>query len=285
VRVLDAYGWLADAYADAEEARGGAEVYARCPLGHDAARVRFSLGDGGRLLVRCFRCGPAATLEILRAVGRSYKDCFPGGTDWKAVPQRAVARYPYRDEAGVTLYETVRLEPGRGGRDKEFRQRRPNPGYDPARPSGRENPRHLYNLDGVRRVLYRLPELLAADPRRVALVVAGEKDCDHLAAVGVLATTNVCGERAAWLPEYSRCLAGRDVVVVPDADAAGRRHADEVCGSLMDYAASVRKAALPEKDATAFLMRLRRAGVTRRDDLRRELWAALAVARRWAVVG
>jgi hypothetical protein len=60
-------------------------------------------------------------------------------------PQRAIAKtYDYTDEAGQILFQAVRYEP------KDFRQRRPDG-------SG-----WIFNLDGVRRVPYRLPELIEA---------------------------------------------------------------------------------------------------------------------------
>src|SRR5262245_55268962 len=83
-------------------------------------------------------------------------------------PRRVVAVYDYRDEDGRLLYQTVRYEP------KDFRQRRPD---------GQGG--WVYRLDGVRRVLYRLPELNTADRSRPVFVVEGEKDADRLAALGV----------------------------------------------------------------------------------------------------
>ena len=47
-------------------------------------------------------------------------------------------------------------------------------------------------MKGVRRVLYRLPELLAR-PDEPVYVVEGEKDADRLASMGLLATTNSGG--------------------------------------------------------------------------------------------
>jgi len=270
MRVLDAYAWLPESFAGVCE--DGAFVNADCPLrDHRHSRLRFWLGSDGRLLFGCW--AGCDKLEILRAVGRTWRDCFPAGEVPDRPKQEIAARYRYTDESGVLLYETVRLEPGTRGRDKDFRQRRPKPGggWD-------------WSLGDVRRVLYRLPDLLARTGEAVC-VVAGEKDCDSLAAVGVLATTNVCGERSPWLAEYSECLAGRDVVVVPDQDAAGARHADEVVGSLVRHdAASVRVAELPNKDATAFLNGLRVAGVRDRADLAREWWAAVAQAWPWVRV-
>lgn len=134
--------------------------------------------------------------------------------------------YNYHDENGILLYQSVRYNP------KDFRARRPNPegGW-------------IYNLEGTRRVPYRLHELLKSAPRGV-FVVEGEKDADALWNLGLVATTNV-GGAGKWLPEYSEHLAGRDVVILPDNDEPGRRHAQQVFTSLKGVAKSVRTLALP----------------------------------------
>ena len=82
--------------------------------------------------------------------------------------KRIVATYDYRDERGGCLYQVVRFEP------KGFAQRRPD-----------GNGGWIWNLDGVRQVPYRLPELLAADPDEWVLIVEGEKDADRLAGFGL----------------------------------------------------------------------------------------------------
>lgn len=278
MKVLDRYPRLPDWFCDFREESGGVYCSSDCPLkNHRCARCRFWVGTDGRLMFGC----PAGCnkLEILRAVGMKWADTFPAGADLKRLKQEVAARYAYRDESGALLYETLRLEPGRGGKDKEFRQRRPKV------PVPRKREDWEWSLGDVRRVLYRLPDLVAADPDRPVIVVAGEKDADNLAALDLLATTNVCGEHAAWLDSYSETLAGRHVVVIEDRDGAGKRHASGVCGSLLDYAASVRRARLPAKDATAFLNGLRRDGVADRAALRADLLAVLAETRTWVGVG
>jgi hypothetical protein len=142
--------------------------------------------------------------------------------------KRIVATYDYRAEAdGPLLYQTVRYDP------KDFRQRRPD-----------GNGRWLWNLDGMQRVLYRRPELLATNKGRVVFVCEGEKDCDALWALDVPATTNPMGA-GKWLAEYAEDLRGRIVVIPPDNDAAGRKHAEQVARSLVGVAASVRILHLP----------------------------------------
>src|SRR5205085_1935787 len=69
-------------------------------------------------------------------------------TQLLGIDQRAVeAVYDYRDEAGCLRFQTVRFRP------KDFRQRRPDG-------SGG----WVWDLKGVERLLYRLPELLGAGP-------------------------------------------------------------------------------------------------------------------------
>lgn len=269
MKVLDCYAWIRDRFQDVKE--DGAYVSAACPLKcHRNACLRFWLGSTGQL---CFRCWnpECSKLEILRAVGLSFKDCFPDALIPDDVKREMVARYTYSDESNTALYEIVRFEPGWRGKDKDLRPRYSTPdGWVWGLPKE------------IRRVLYRLPQILAAEPSRTVLVVAGEKDCDALDRLDVLATTNVLGESSAWLAEYSRALSGRSVVVVPDADSAGERHADEVVGSLIRHGVgSVRVAQLPVKDATAFLNGLRVRGLTDPADLRRELWAELSEADHW----
>jgi len=127
---------------------------------------------------------------------------------------RIVATYDYRDEAGTVLYQAVRYEP------KDFKQRRPD---------GRSG--WIWRLGDVSRVLYRLPELLQADPSQLVFVVEGEKDADNLRAIGLVATTCAMGA-GKWRPEYSQALRGRHVILIPDNDDAGRDHVRAVAACL-----------------------------------------------------
>jgi len=140
---------------------------------------------------------------------------------------RISATYDYFDETGVLLYQVVRLEP------KSFRQRQP-------RPEGGWR----WDMQGVRRVLYRLPELLAAPVERTVLVVEGEKDADALARMGRVATTNVSGA-GKWRPEYGEALRGRKVCILPDNDEPGHKHAEQVRDALVGVAGSVEIRPLP----------------------------------------
>jgi hypothetical protein len=103
------------------------------------------------------------------------KDLFPSSSIGHHVASRIVKTYDYVDGSGALLYQAVRLEA------KSFFQRRPD---------GRGG--WIHNLTGVRRVLYRLPDLVE-QPR--VIWCEGEQDADNLAAIGFIATT-ACGASA-----------------------------------------------------------------------------------------
>lgn len=179
--------------------------------------------------------------------------------------KRVVAEYWYRDEARAPLYQSCRTEP------KDFWQRRP------AARGGWE-----YNLDGVRRVLYRLPELLEADPRRWVLIPEGEKDVDLLWEMGFVATTNV-GGAGKWCSRnmetnYGESLQNRSVVILPDNDKAGWLHATEVEWDLRKKTSRVivvRLPGLPHKGDVSDWIQGQRMGA---EDLKREIVKAASSA-------
>jgi len=138
-----------------------------------------------------------------------------------------IATYDYRDETGKLLYQVVRYAP------KDFRQRRPDDKGD-----------WIYNLEGVRRVLYRLPELVSAPKQCRIAITEGEKDCDRLRDLGFEATTCPMGA-GKWLPEYNQHFAGRVVDIYPDNDESGRKHALQVAESLYGTALEIRIVGLP----------------------------------------
>jgi putative DNA primase/helicase len=145
----------------------------------------------------------------------------------EAPRKRIVAEYDYTDERGELLYQVVRFEP------KDFRQRRPD---------GRGG--WAWNLNGVRRVPYRLPQLLESNQQTTVFIVEGEKDADRLASLGLVATTNASGA-GKWRSEYNEHLPGRHVCILPDNDEPGRSHARMVATSLKGQAASVKVVELP----------------------------------------
>ena len=144
--------------------------------------------------------------------------------------------YDYIGDHGVLEYQVIRTDFKDGS--KTFRQQRPD---------GKGG--WIKNLKDVRRIPYNLPEVLHHN-KNVVWVVEGEKCVDRLKELGVVATTNNGGS-GNWTDEHSVWLKDRKVVVVPDNDAAGQKHAAKVINSLIGVAEQVRlldlTKELPEK--------------------------------------
>ncbi len=195
----------------------------RCPA-HDDRTPSLSIHDrDGRILVHCHAgCDQDAVIEALRRRGLWP----PSGSSRPAHSRRIVATYNYEDETRELLFQVLRYDP------KDFRVRRPD---------GKGG--FVYNLHCVRRVLYRLPDLLER-PDDPLFVVEGEKDADALSELGLLATTN-SGGAEKWTAEYTEALRERDVRVIPDRDRAGDQHAQRVAREVALAARAVRIVQLP----------------------------------------
>lgn len=182
----------------------------------------------------------------------------------ETVPQKVTAEYFYTDEHGEILYRVQRVEPGKNGKSKEFRQARPHPidgcwvtgisaGFyrkrgDEWRAVKDDHKDGDDELPEVRRVLFALPDILATD---TVYVVEGEKDCLTLRSLGFLATTNSGGASNKWLPEYSEALRGKRVVILPDQDEPGRKRGGVIAEALKGIAAQVAVFDVPKgKDVT-----------------------------------
>src|SRR5262249_44859467 len=76
--------------------------------------------------------------------------------------------------------------------------------------------------------LYHLPELAAA---ATVFVTEGEKAADLARGLGVVATTSAHGAKSAPKSDWGP-LAGKDVVILPDADPEGESYATAVLGLL-----------------------------------------------------
>ena len=200
-----------------------------CPVpSHEDTEPSLSITqcDDGRVLVHCHK---GCTFdEICKATGLTSDDLKPlRSTPGTGRTKNVSATYDYHDEQKNLLYQVVRFE------SKGFRQRRPD---------GKGG--WFWKLEGVRRVLYRLPELLAADPDEWVFVVEGEKDVETLRTHGLNATCNA-GGAGKWKAFYDEPLRGRNVVILPDNDGPGHKHAADVFRSIESVAASARIIHLP----------------------------------------
>lgn len=209
--------------------KAGTGWVARCPAHEDKSpSLSVSEGADGRILVNCHA---GCTAEaICGALKIKIADLMPNDRKEKS---RIVAEYNYTDERGELLFQVVRYNP------KDFRQRKPD---------GRGG--WEYKTAGVRRVLYRLPKIIAALKNGFpVLICEGEKDVHALEKHGFTATCNP-GGAGKWLDEYTETLRDADVVIVPDNDDPGQKHAELVAGKLKGIARNVRMITLPKgKDA------------------------------------
>ena len=241
---------------------------ALCPA-HEDKNASLSVADGedGRCLLKCHAgCDVEAivgaiNLTMADLFAKNGREASAGEASEPSKPHRhVVARYDYTDEAGAMLFQVLRFEP------KGFAQRRPVAGHEGEwawglsegwykrdergswrRVKGKAEPDPATDvqLPEVRRVLFRLPELLAAKPTRGVIVVEGEKDALTAAGMGFLATTGAQGA-GKWRPEYALTLKDRRVYVIADKDEPGRQHAKDVAASLLVFASEVRVGEMPD---------------------------------------
>lgn len=82
------------------------------------------------------------------------------------------------------------------------------------------------------------------------LIVEGEKDVETLRTLGYAATTNK-GGAGKWSEELSKHFKGADVVIIPDMDEPGEKHAKLILRELQKTAKSVRITYLRKQKATS----------------------------------
>jgi 5S rRNA maturation endonuclease (ribonuclease M5) len=247
--------------------KSGADLVACCPI-HKENTPSFHITPAKNLFY-CFGCGfngsvidlvaklDGITIKQAMALlaGESEptplrteqpKVILPGKEEKKPEGKEIEAVYPYRDEHENLLYEVVRFKP------KDFRQRRPvAQGWE-------------WNMDGVSRVLYHLPQILRANQ---VWIVEGEKDVESLTKLGFTATCSV-GGAGKWLSAYVDCLKGKEIVLCGDNDEPGRKHMAQVLESLAGKVKSARVVTIPEpyKDVSDFI-----ASTDSEDDMAAEL--------------
>jgi 5S rRNA maturation endonuclease (ribonuclease M5) len=99
------------------------------------------------------------------------------------------------------------------------------------------------NADKGPMVPYRLGDLLTAPATTPVFICEGEKDADTLANFGHLATTNPNGA-LSWKNALNKYVAGRAVIIVPDADTAGTKRIADLYGKLKGVVASFKVVSL-----------------------------------------
>lgn len=212
--------------------RKGTELFCHCPLHEDKTpSFRINMEKGTWY---CDPCGTGGSIIDLMAklegvpatsVYKRLSDelgCLParfeprnGSGQRTTTSKRTLVKlYDYTDERGKLLFQTERYEP------KDFRQR-----------SADGTP----GIEGVRRVLYNLPLVSAADH---IVICEGEKDADTVGVCGLTATTCPMGA-GKWNDTYTPFFKGKRVLLTPDNDAPGQKHMKEVAEKVGEVARSV----------------------------------------------
>jgi len=222
---------------------------AQCPS-HDDRRASLSIGEGddGTALVKCH--AGCDTSAVLAAIGLQLPDLF---TKEATVPKR-------KGKAPVPAFKSVNdaihsLE-AKQGKTSAIWTYHDGDGEPVGvvvrwdRPDGKDIRPISKHSDGWRigamaspKPVYQLPKVEKAD---LVIVAEGEKAADAARALGFTATTSAGGANAAKQTDW-RPLAGKEVIILPDNDIAGRKYAEDVAGilSALEPPAIVRVAELP----------------------------------------
>lgn len=188
------------------------EWRALCPFHSDVKHPNLDINDLKRVYI-CRACG---------ASGHLYEPGFVN----KKRPIDEI--YDYEDKEGKLIFQVVKYKP------KNFKQRRP----DPDKPG-----KFIWNLQGVKRVIYNLPEIIKKRDK-IIFICEGEKDCNNLEHIGILATTN-SGGAGKWLKEYNKYFKDREVVIPPHHDDTGENHLQIVGKNIMGIAKKIQVLKLP----------------------------------------
>lgn len=202
---------------------GTGEVLVHCPAHNDQSPSLSVSQSEGRILVHCHAgCSQTAVIEALKA-----RDLWPSRKKDPPQKRKIVATYNYTDGQGTLIFQVCRYRTPKG---KTFKQRRPDG-------SGG----WIYNVKGIELVPFRLPQLLKTN---IAIVTEGEKDVEAVESLGFTATTNP-GGAGRWPERFNHDFQGKEVYIIPDNDAPGRAHSQNVAHNLFGVAALVKVVELP----------------------------------------
>jgi hypothetical protein len=175
---------------------------AKCPA-HEDRHASLSVGIGldGRVLLDCH--AGCSTENVLVALGLGMADLFE-----HSAAGNVVRRFRLVDATGRTIAVHGREDlPG----DKKL--------WWEANGKNGLNGTPVTSLP-----LYRLPDLLAANPATPVILTEGEKAADALVGLGLLAVATVTGAAAIPCDATLEVLNGHKVWVWPDNDDPGRKH-------------------------------------------------------------
>jgi hypothetical protein len=218
---------------DAKQTSNGSYI-AKCPAHDDSTpSLSISSGNNGNVVIHCHAGCPSHVVLSKKGLTMANLWNTPSQTTTpiveKSIPKKIVETYDYTDETGKLIFQVCRYIP------KDFRQRRP----DPDKPYS-----WLWNMQDVERVLYHLPQVLTAIKEgKPIFICEGEKAVLAAESIGLIATCS--GGACKWQDNYTKTLTGADIIVIPDNDDPGRKHAKLVVDSLKSVVKSIRVLELP----------------------------------------
>lgn len=214
--------------------QAGRELSGICPF-HDDQSPSLSINpDSG--VFNCHACGAAGSLFDLysKVNGCDFKESIStltkrAGLNTAREKPRVTGRYDYCDHEGNLLYWKERIEPGQGGRSKEFRF------YNGNRQPGRGGEPGLYAHDKVARA-------------KAAIINEGEKQADIVNGWNIqnlAGTTLDSGSQSKPTHAMIEALSGKRITILRDNDPPGLTYALTLARALNGKCESLKIVLLP----------------------------------------
>ncbi|MDR3362400.1 MAG: AAA family ATPase [Desulfovibrio sp.] len=195
-----------------------------------AAQEGIGQGEAARLI------SDALGLPITAPLVRKSKKLPYCPIDWDN-PSHV---YPYYNPDGSHAYDVLRWE--KEGYRKSIRQSK---GFD-------ENGNRIQSRLDAKQVPYNLCAAIgtpSVSDSSFVVIVEGENKANSLLDMDICASCNP-GGAGKWMPEYAQYFKGKGIVILPDNDDPGKKHAAAVAESLApvaEYVKIVDLPGLPEK--------------------------------------
>lgn len=208
-----------------KEQKGDYEIMALCPV-HGDARLSLwvKLKEDGKIVVKCHaNCAPHAICEKLGfKLGFLYPN--PQIIDW----------FDYITAAGEFVYQEIKY-------DKTALNR-----FQARRQSKKKNKDGkfdwLWNIDGVKRILYNEFEIVRAAITEIIFMCEGAKDARTLLKKGLTSTAAIFND---WIKTNTKPLDDRPVVILQDNDEAGIEKALKAAHDRYGKSSSIKILLLP----------------------------------------
>jgi len=180
-----------------------------------------------------FKCfAGCQTDDFIKVLGLTYKDLFP---DNERIPTNI---YTYYNQDGSYHHDKIKYRKPDG--KKDFRQRTID-----------ENGNVTWTA--ISGLPFNVSDLIEGVKQgKVILKTEGEKDALTGKLLGYVSTT--FGGASDWKDEYKSCFKDANVVLIPDKDEPGLKHANDVAESLKKVVKSLKLLILPMgKDLTEWV--------------------------------